>query len=178
MSTAPRNNWLAFPCYITCMTVNMKKLKSGDTAPDFILLDQDGKKHKLSDYRGQWVLVYFYPKDDTPGCTKEACSIRDMMPDFKKLKLKVFGVSIQGVVSHKKFAEKYDLPFTLLADEDKKVVEKYGVWGKKKFMGREYMGTFRISFLINPKGKIAKVYENVKPEVHADEILADLKKLK
>ena len=160
------------------MTVNMKKLKSGDTAPDFILLDQDGKKHKLSDYRGQWVLVYFYPKDDTPGCTKEACSIRDMMPDFKKLKLKVFGVSIQGVVSHKKFAEKYDLPFTLLADEDKKVVEKYGVWGKKKFMGREYMGTFRTSFLINPKGKIAKVYENVKPEVHADEILADLKKLK
>ncbi|HEY4505336.1 MAG TPA: thioredoxin-dependent thiol peroxidase [Candidatus Paceibacterota bacterium] len=154
------------------------KLKTNIIAPDFTLSDQDGKSHKLSDYRGQWVLIYFYPKDDTPGCTKEACAIRDMMPDFKKLKLQVFGISIQDSKSHKKFVEKYDLPFKLLADLDKKVVTKYGVWGKKKFMGREYMGTFRKSFLIDPKGKIAKIYENVKPETHAEEILEDLKKLK
>ena len=154
------------------------RLKEGTLAPDFKTLDQDGKNHKLSDYKGQWVLIYFYPKDDTPGCTKEACAIRDMMPNFKKLKLKVFGVSVNDVKSHKKFAEKYDLPFTLLADPDKKVVKKYGVWGKKKFIGREYMGTFRTSFLIDPKGKIAKVYEKVNPETHATEILEDLKKLK
>ena len=154
------------------------KLKVGIVAPEWKTIDQDGKTHKLSGYKGQWVLMYFYPKDDTPGCTKEACAIRDMMPDFKKLKLKVFGISIQNAKSHKKFAEKYDLPFTLLADEDKKVVEKYDVWAKKKFMGREYMGTLRVSFLIDPKGKIAKIYENVKPEIHAQEILEDLKKLK
>ena len=151
------------------------KLKTGILAPDFKTVDQDGKTHKLPNYRGQWVLIYFYPKDDTQGCTKEACAIRDMMPDFKKLKLKVFGVSIQDAKSHKKFADKYNLPFTLLVDEDKKIVTKYGVWGKKKFMGREYMGTFRTSFLIDPKGKIVKIYENVKPEIHAQEILKDIK---
>ena len=156
----------------------MDKLNTGDTAPDFTLPDQDGKNHKLSNYRGEWCLVYFYPKDDTTGCTKEACAIRDMMPDFKKLKLQIFGISIDSVKSHKKFEEKYDLPFTLLSDEDKKVVTKYGVFGKKKFMGREYMGTFRTSFLINPKGKIAKIYEKVNPEIHAKELFDDLKKLK
>src|SRR3989338_10980617 len=158
--------------------MSIMKLKTGILAPDFKTVDQDGKTHKLPDYRGQWVLIYFYPEDDTPGCTKEACAIRDMMPDFKKLKLKVFGVSIQDAKSHKKFADKYNLPFTLLVDEDKKIVTKYGVWGKKKFMGREYMGTFRTSFLIDPKGKIAKIYENVKPETHAQEILSSLRKLK
>src|SRR5882672_10035737 len=107
------------------------KLKEGNTAPDFKLIDQDGKEHKLSDYKGQWILVYFYPKDDTPGCTKEACAIRDMIPDFKKLKLQVFGISKDNTKSHKKFSQKYDLPFTLLSDEDKKVMGKYGVWGKK-----------------------------------------------
>ncbi len=156
----------------------MSKLKTGGLAPDFILPDQDGKNHKLSSYRRQWVLIYFYPKDDTTGCTKEACAIGELMPDFKKLKLKVFGISIQGTKSHKKFADKYHLPFTLLADEDRKVVTKYGVWGKKKFMGREYMGTFRTSFLLDPKGKIAKVYEKVNPETHAEEVLEDLKNLK
>jgi thioredoxin-dependent peroxiredoxin len=154
------------------------KLTEGTSAPDFKTVDQDGKEHKLSDYKGEWALIYFYPKDDTPGCTKEACAIRDIMPDFKKLKLRVFGVSVQGEKSHKKFAEKYNLPFTLLVDEDKKINEKYGVWAKKKFMGREYMGTLRSSFLIDPKGKIAKIYENVKPELHAEQVLADLKKLK
>lgn len=153
------------------------KLKVNQLAPDFDLLDQASTKHKLSDYKGQLILLYFYPKDDTPGCTKEACQIRDNFPAFNKLKAKVFGVSVDSVKSHKKFAEKYKLPFVLLADEKKEVVKKYGVWGKKKFMGREYEGTRRTSFLINPKGKIVKIYENVKPEIHADEVLKDLKKL-
>ena len=153
-------------------------IKIGNLAPDFSLPDQDGKVHEISHYRGQWVLIYFYPKDDTTGCTKEACAIRDNYPEFKKLKIKVFGISIQDEKSHRKFADKYDLPFTLLADKDKKVVNKYGVWGKKKFMGREYMGTFRTSFLIDSKGKISKIYEKVKPEIHAKEILEDLRKLK
>lgn len=147
-------------------------------APDFSLPDQDGEVHKLSDYRGKWVLLYFYPKDDTPGCTKEACVMRDAMPNFKKLKTVVLGVSVDIVRSHKKFAEKYGLPFTLLADEDKKVVGKYGVWGKKKFMGKEYMGTMRTSFLIDPAGKIKKIYENVDPADHASEVLKDLKILR
>ena len=147
-------------------------------APDFSLPDQDGKIHKLSDFKGYWVLLYFYPKDDTTGCTIEACGIRDSFPRFNKLKLTVLGVSVDSVKSHKKFAEKYNLPFTLLVDEDKTIVEKYGVWAKKKFMGREYMGALRQSFLIDPEGKIAKIYETVKPETHAEEILADLNKLK
>lgn len=151
------------------------KLKVGQFALDFELPDQDGKIHKLSDYRGQWVLLYFYPKDNTTGCTKEACDIRDSFPAFQKLKVKVFGVSVDSVKSHKKFSEKYNLPFTILADEKKEVVKKYGVWGKKKFMGREYYGTLRTSFLIDPKGKIAKIYENVKPEFHAGEVLDYLK---
>ncbi len=156
----------------------MKKSKENLIAPDFKALDQDGKEHKLSDYKGEWVLIYFYPKDDTPGCTKEACSIRDLVPNFKKLKLQIFGVSIDSVKSHKKFSKKYDLPFTLLSDENKKIVKMYGVWGKKKLWGREYMGTFRTSFLIDPKGKIVKIYEKVNPEMHAKQILEDLKKLK
>lgn len=151
--------------------------KTGSQAPAFTLPDQNEKKHSLSEYQGQWVLLYFYPKDDTPGCTKEACSIRDMFPFFNKLKITVIGISVDSVKSHKKFEEKYKLPFTLLADTEKKVVNLYGVWGKKKFMGREYNGTFRTSFLIDPKGKIAKVYEGVKPEIHADEVLKDLKSL-
>lgn len=121
-------------------------------------------------------MLYFYPKDDTPGCTKQACMIRDHFPDFKKLKLTVLGVSVDSVKRHKKFAEKYDLPFTLLADESKSVVKQYGVWAKKKFMGREYMGTLRTSFLIDPKGVIVTIYENVKPDEHADRVLADMKK--
>lgn len=153
------------------------KLKIGKLAPDFKAPDQDGKIHKLSDYRGRWTLVYFYPKDDTGGCTKEACAIRDMLPNFKKLKLQIFGISIDSTKSHKKFAEKYDLPFTLISDEDKKIVKSYGVWGKKKLYGREYMGTLRTSFLIDSKGKIIKIYEKVNPEVHAEEVLEDLKKL-
>ena len=149
----------------------MTTIKEGAAAHEFTLPDQDGKTHSLADYKGKWVLLYFYPKDDTPGCTKEACMIRDAFPDFGKLGIAVLGVSIDPPASHKKFAEKHALPFTLLADTEKKAVHAYGVWGKKKFMGREYEGTLRTSFLIDPEGKVAKVYEDVKPETHADEVL-------
>lgn len=151
--------------------------KEGTLAPDFTLLDQDGVAHTLSSYQGKWVLIYFYPKDDTPGCTAQACAIRDADEDFSKLGAVVLGISADSVKSHKKFVEKYGLPFPLLADEDKKIVKKYGVWGLKKFMGREYEGIFRTSFLVDPKGKIAKVYENVKAATHAEMILKDLKEL-
>lgn len=153
------------------------KLNVGDKAPLFILPDQDGKEHALSDYKNRWVLLYFYPKDDTPGCTKEACAIRDVYNLFKKKKIVVLGVSTDTAKKHKKFEEKYALPFTLLSDEDKKVVNLYGVWGKKKFMGREYLGTNRNSYLINPDGIIAKVYEKVKPAEHAEEVLLDVEEL-
>jgi thioredoxin-dependent peroxiredoxin len=144
-------------------------------APDFTLPDQDGKEHSLADYVGKWVLLYFYPKDDTPGCTIEACTIRDQFKDFKHIGAVVLGVSTDSVASHKKFANAYDLPFTLLADEFKEVVGRYGVFGEKKFMGKTYMGTNRTSFLIDPSGNIAKIYEKVKPEMHATEVIADLK---
>lgn len=150
------------------------QLSIRDLAPSFTLPDQNSKEHRLKDYRGQWVLVYFYPKDDTPGCTKEACGIRDSFAEFKKKSVVVLGISTDSVASHKKFEQKYGLPFTLLADEDKEVVKKYGVWALKKFMGREYFGTHRTSFLIDPEGKIARLYKNVKPEEHAQEVLKNL----
>ncbi len=149
----------------------------GQSAPSFTLPDQEGKEHALKDYKGKWVLLYFYPRDNTPGCTIEACTIRDQFKDFKKIGAAVLGVSTDSVKSHKKFADAYELPFTLLADEHKEVVGAYGVFGEKKFMGRTYMGIRRTSFLIDPKGKIAKVYEKVKPLVHAAEVIADLKEL-
>ncbi len=153
----------------------MTAVHEGSSAPEFSLPDQDGAMHSLAESRGAWVLLYFYPKDDTPGCTKEACMIRDSFPDFGAIKATVFGVSVDSVESHKKFAEKYGLPFTLLADTRKEAVRAYGVWGKKKMMGREYEGTLRTSFLIDPKGNVAKVYRNVKPEGHAAEVLKDLR---
>lgn len=146
-------------------------------APNFSIPDQKGEIHKLSDYEGKWLLIYFYPRDNTPGCTKEACGIRDSFPEFAKLKASVLGISKDSVDSHKKFAKKFKLPFTLLSDENKEMLKAYGVWQKKKFMGREFMGIMRTSFLVNPHGKIVKVYENVKPTVHADEVLKDLKEL-
>lgn len=151
--------------------------KVGAAAPSFSLPDQDGKVHTLKDYRGKWVLLYFYPKDDTPGCTIEACTIRDQFKDFKKIGAEVIGISTDSVKSHKKFALAYELPFTLLADENKEMVGEYGVFGEKKFMGRTYMGTKRMSFLIDPEGKVSKVYEKVKPLEHAAEVIADLKEL-
>lgn len=149
----------------------------GKKAPAFELADQDGTVHKLSQYEGKWVLLYFYPKDDTPGCTTEACTLRDNLPKFTDVEAVVLGVSTDSVTSHRKFADKYELPFTLLADEEKKTVNDYGVWGLKKFMGREYMGTQRTSILIDPAGVVAKIYENVKPAEHAAQVLADLREL-
>ncbi len=152
-------------------------LSIGDKAPLFELPDQDGNTHALSDQIGKTVLLYFYPKDDTPGCKKEACTIRDNWGAFKKAGIVVFGVSVDTVAKHKKFVNKYDLPFTLLADVDKTLVNAYGVWAKKKFMGREYMGINRWSFLIGPDGRIAKIYTDVKPSDHAGEVLLDAKGL-
>ena len=153
------------------------KLKIGQKATDFSLPDQTGKIHQLSDYKDHWVLVYFYPKDNTPGCTIEACSIRDNHSSFEKIKALVLGISTDSVKSHENFAERHQLPFTILADENKEVVKAYGVWAKKTLMGHEYMGTLRTSFLVDPKGKIAKIYENVKPPIHAREVLHDLEEL-
>jgi peroxiredoxin Q/BCP len=150
-------------------------IKVGNKAPLFTLPDQDGKVHSLKDYVGKKVLVYFYPKDDTPGCTTEACNFRDDYEALSKMGLVILGISADSVKSHKKFAEKFKLPFPLLADESKEVIEKYGVWAKKKFMGREYMGILRTSFLIDEQGKIAKIYENVKPPVHSQEVQTDIK---
>lgn len=149
----------------------------GERAPDFSLPDQDGKTHTLSSYIGRWVLLYFYPKDMTPGCTKEACMLRDTFPRFEQVHAHVFGISADSVESHKKFRDEYQLPFSLLADPEKKMIEEYGAWGEKKMMGRTYMGIKRMSYLIDPEGIVRKVYEYVKPEVHAEEVLADLKEL-
>jgi peroxiredoxin Q/BCP len=152
-----------------------KALKLGMKAPDFTLEGSDGKTHTLSDYRGGKVLLYFYPKDNTPGCTVEAEVLRDSAKQYKKAKVTVFGISTDSVKSHQGFAKKLGLPFVLLADTEKKVVDLYNVWGLKKFMGREYMGTFRHSFLIDEEGKIMKIYEEVKPKDHAAEVLLDAK---
>ncbi|MBU2103571.1 thioredoxin-dependent thiol peroxidase [Patescibacteria group bacterium] len=146
----------------------------GSPAPDFTLLDQNGVARTLSEFRSAPTLIYFYPKDDTPGCTKEACLLRDSFPELSQTNVTVLGISPDSVQSHKKFAEKYSLPFMLLADTEKEVVSLYEVWGKKKFMGREYDGVFRTSFLLDKEGKVAKIYENVRPEKHAQEVLEDL----
>jgi thioredoxin-dependent peroxiredoxin len=156
---------------------HMSMPTTGQQAPDFTLPDQDGVTHSLSSYKGKWTLLYFYPKDNTPGCTIEACAIRDQFKDFKKIDAVVLGISTDSVASHKKFVDAFNLPFTLLADENKEVVGVYGVFGEKKMMGKTYMGTNRSSFLIDPSGKVAKVYEKVKPETHAEEVLTDLAKL-
>jgi thioredoxin-dependent peroxiredoxin len=150
-------------------------LKTGRKAPLFTLPDQDGEQHALKSYKGQWVLLYFYPKDDTPGCTKEACMIAEVYKDFKRMKVAVFGVSKDTIKSHKKFAEKYSLPFTLLSDPTMEMMDTYGALAMKKMYGREVRGTVRISYLINPDGKIAQVYPNVDPANHALELLADIK---
>lgn len=153
------------------------KLELDIPAPDFDLTDKDGKIHKLIDYYGNWVILYFYPKDDTPGCTIEACSFRDNYKTFKKNKITIIGISTDNEESHKKFIKKYDLPFLLLSDKTKAFVKKFGFYGKKKFMGKEYEGTYRKSLLINPNGLIKKFYEKVNPEIHAKEVLMDVKHL-
>lgn len=146
-------------------------LKEGDKAPDFTTKDQNGEKVKLSDFKGQKVVLYFYPKDDTPGCTKEACSFRDADDVYKSKGIKVFGVSTDDEKSHQKFISKFQLPFDLLADTDKDIVEKYGVWGEKSMYGKKYMGTLRKTFLIDENGKIAHIFDKVNVSEHADEVL-------
>ncbi len=150
------------------------KLKEGDVAPAFSAMTNGGGKISLAELKGKNVILYFYPKDDTSGCTKEACGFRDAFADFKELGAVVLGVSPDSVKSHDKFVKKYNLSFTLLADEDKKIVEAYGVWGQKTFWGRKYMGTYRVTFLIGRDGRIKKIWPDVKPEEHAKEVLAEL----
>jgi peroxiredoxin Q/BCP len=151
------------------------KLKPGDAAPEFTVATSGGGRISLADYRGKNVILYFYPRDDTPGCTKEACAFRDHFADFEKRGAVVLGVSTDAVKKHDKFVGKFKLPFLLLADEDHKIVEAYGVWGEKTFMGIKYVGTSRVTFLIGPDGKIRNIWPKVKPGEHAEEVLAALK---
>jgi peroxiredoxin Q/BCP len=149
-------------------------LKEGDDAPAFTASASGGGRVSLADFKGRNVVLYFYPRDDTPGCTKEACAFRDHFAAFTKKGAVVLGVSIDPVKSHDKFVAKFKLPFALLADEDKAIVQAYGVWGQKSFMGRKYLGIHRVTFLIGPDGKIKKIWLTVKPEAHAAEVLAAL----
>jgi thioredoxin-dependent peroxiredoxin len=149
-------------------------LTVGTQAPEFTTTDQDGKKRSLGDFKGKKVILYFYPKDNTPGCTKEACAFRDHFAEFRQLGVEILGVSVDHEKSHKSFAQKYDLPFTLLTDTDKSLVEAYGVWGEKNLYGKKYLGTNRVTYLIDEAGKIAAVFPKVKPDKHAEEILAFL----
>jgi len=148
-----------------------------NSAPDFTLLDQFSKPHSLSDYKGKWVILYFYPKDDTPGCTKEACGFRDVAAEYKLNGVVVIGISKDSVLSHKKFAEKHHLMFPLLSDESTDTIKAYGAWGEKKFMGRIFNGVQRVSFLIGPDQTIQKEYKKVNVFTHAHEILQDVKNI-
>ena len=148
------------------------KLLPGDKAPEFTAMTHDGKTISLAGLRGKNVVLYFYPRDDTPGCTKEACGFRDSFAEFTKKGAVVLGVSTDPAKQHAKFVAKYKLPFALLVDEDKQIVTAYGVWGEKKFMGRKYQGTHRITFLIGPDGRIKRIWPGVKPDEHAAEVLS------
>ena len=152
-------------------------LKEKTKAPDFSLVDEKGNKVSLADYKGKPVVLYFYPKDDTPGCTTEACNFRDDYSKYEEAGAVILGISPDSEKSHAKFANKHSLPFTLLVDEDHKICDAYGVWGRKKFMGREYDGVFRTTFLIDKDGNIAKVFEGVKPATHSGEVLQALAEL-
>jgi len=143
-------------------------------APEFTTTDQDGKTRSLSDFKGKKVILYFYPKDNTPGCTKEACGFRDHFSEFRRLGVEILGVSVDPETSHRSFVQKYELPFALLADTDKRLVEMYGVWGEKQLYGKKYLGTNRVTYLIDEAGKVAAVFPRVKPDTHAEEILATL----
>jgi peroxiredoxin Q/BCP len=150
------------------------KLKAGDLAPEFSAPTNGGGRISLSDLKGKNVVLYFYPKDNTPGCNKEACAFRDGFAEFEKRGAVVLGVSVDSVKAHDKFISKFKLPFTLVSDEDHKIVDAYGVWGEKSFMGRNYLGTYRVTFLVGPDGRIKKIWPKVKPDEHAAEVLAGL----
>jgi peroxiredoxin Q/BCP len=149
----------------------MAKLEAGSTAPAFTLPDQDGNPVKLSDFKGQQVIVYFYPADDTPGCTKEACQFNDNLKTFEKAGVAVLGISPDGAAKHTKFRTKYSLKFPLLTDSDKKVMEKYGAWGEKTMYGKKTVGTIRSTFLVGPNGKIQRVWSHVRADGHAAKVL-------
>lgn len=149
-------------------------IEPGQPAPAFALNDQHGEPHKLADYRGRWVVLYFYPKDDTPGCTKEACQFRDASDSLQRRGAVVLGVSPDGEASHQRFADKFDLPFPLLADEDKEVCQQYGVWQEKTNFGRKSMGVVRTTYLIDPQGKVAHRWSKVKVDGHSDAVLKQL----
>jgi peroxiredoxin Q/BCP len=153
-------------------------LEKGTKAPEFSLPDQTGTKHSLADYKGKWVILYFYPKDMTPGCTTEACNFRDEFPAFENFNAVILGISKDSVARHQKFAAKYDLPFTLLSDEHGDVCESYGVWQEKSMYGKTYMGINRSTYIIDPEGKIAHVYPKVKVKEHAAELLAALNEMR
>ena len=150
-------------------------LSEGDPAPDFELESDDGETVRLSDLRGTQVVLYFYPKDDTPGCTTQACGVRDAWGEFEQAGAVVLGVSPDSVASHVKFKERYGLPFRLLADSDHAVADEYGVWGEKKFMGRTFMGVSRSTFVIAEDGTLKRVMHDVKPDTHADQVLETLR---
>ena len=150
------------------------ELQVGQSAPDFALPDAEGRVHRLSEYRGRWVVLYFYPRDDTPGCTTQACSFRDHMPSFEGHNAVVLGVSTDSSESHRRFAEKYGLPFILLADETCAANEAYGVWKERERDGRRFMGTERTTFLIDPEGRLARIFPRVTPADHALDVLAAL----
>lgn len=150
----------------------MTQLKEGDSAPQFEGKDQNGDTVKLADYQGKKVVMYFYPKDDTPGCTAEACNFRDHYKELQKQGFEIIGVSADDQKKHKKFVDKYDLPFTLIADTERTIINKYGVWGKKKFMGREYDGIYRETFIIDEGGKVEKVIPKVKSKEATQQILS------
>ena len=152
-------------------------LEVGDQAPSFELEDQDGTVHRLGDYRGRWLVVYFYPKDDTPGCTKEACSFRDAASDLSALDAVVLGVSADDAAAHQKFAQKYGLNFPLLVDPDRSMLEAYGAWTEKQMYGKRYMGVARITYVVDPEGGVARVWPKVKAEGHAEEVRAALAEL-
>jgi thioredoxin-dependent peroxiredoxin len=149
-------------------------LKIGDAAPDFSLINDDGREISLIDFRGKKVILYFYPKDDTPGCTKEACDFRDNIETFKSKNAVVIGISKDSIKSHQKFKSKYNLPFTLLSDENSDVLKKYGVWKEKSMFGKKYMGIERTTFLIDENGKIENIYPKVKVDGHITEILNEI----
>ncbi|BCW96045.1 MAG: thioredoxin-dependent thiol peroxidase [Fimbriimonadales bacterium] len=156
----------------------MAILTNGSMAPDFSLPDQHGNTVRLSDYRGRWVVLYFYPKDMTPGCTQEACSFRDVHADLVQEGAVVLGVSADDVQSHRKFADKYELPFPLLADTDHTVSDAYGAWRKKHMYGKEFWGVDRITYLIAPDGTVHRAFAKVKPATHGDEVLTALRQAK
>lgn len=163
--------------YINNLEERSKMLEVGKKAPAITLPDSDGNKRTLKEFLGKKVVLYFYPKDNTSGCTAEACDFRDSFPNFKKTKSVVIGISPDSIESHKKFAEKFELPFILLSDVDKKILEKYGVWKEKSMYGRKYMGVVRTTVLVDAKGIVRKIYPKVKVKGHVEEVFKDLKEV-